>query len=188
VEVVMSIETFLLEIENRKKRDLAKLDKELDEKGTAIQNQRDAQIKEIQERFAIEAKLKSERESARIIESARLEAKKILFDAVNSNLESAFEVIKQEIAKYVKSPHYKKTLETMVNTSKKKLGQNITVHCREEDHAALKEIGVTVGTTIQTSGGIIAENKEGTKELDLTFDELLRTHEDEVKSFLTERT
>ena len=70
----MSIETFLLEIENRKKSDLENLSKELDEKVTIIQNQRDTQIKEIHERFANEAKLKSEREFARIIESAKLQA------------------------------------------------------------------------------------------------------------------
>jgi len=184
----MSIETFLIEIENRKKKDLARLHKELDEKGTAIQNQRDTQIKEIQERFTNEAKFKSEREFARIIESARLQAKKILFDAINANLESAFDVIKQEVKNYVKLPQYKKTLETMVNTSKKKLGQNIIVHCREEDRTVLKEMGVTIGSSIQTLGGIIAENKDGTKEIDLTFEELLRTHEDEIKGFLTERT
>ena len=165
----MSIETFLLEIENRKKRDLARLNKELDEKGTAIQKQRDAQIKEIQEHFANEAKLKSERELARIIESARLQAKKILFDAINANLESAFDVIKQEIKNYVKSSQYKKTLETMVNISKKKLGQKIMVHCREEDRTVLKEMGVTIGSTIQTLGGIIAENNDGTKEIDRIF-------------------
>lgn len=184
----MSIETFLLEIENRKKRDLASLNKELDEKGTTIQNQRDLQIREIQERFANEGKIKSEREFARIIESARLQAKKILFDAINANLESAFDTIKQEVEKYRKLPQYKQTLETMVNTSKKKLGQNIIVHCREEDRASLKEMDVTLGSSIQTLGGIIAENKDGTKELDLTFDELLRTHEDEVKGFLTEKS
>ncbi len=184
----MSIETFLLEIENRKKRDLASLNKELDEKGTTIQNQRDLQIREIQERFANEGKIKSEREFARIIESARLQAKKILFDAINANLESAFDTIKQEVEKYRKLPQYKQTLETMINTSKKKLGQNIIVHCREEDRASLKEMDVTLGSSIQTLGGIIAENKDGTKELDLTFDELLRTHEDEVKGFLTEKS
>ncbi len=184
----MSIETFLLEIENRKKRDLEKLNKELDEKGTAIQNERDAQIREIKENFANEAKLKSEREFARIIEAAKLQAKKILFDAINANMDSAFNVIKQEIKKYTKTPQYKKTLETMVKTSKKKLDQKITVHCREEDRTVLKEMGVTVGSSIQTLGGIVAENKDGTKELDLTFEELLRTHEDQVKDFLTEKT
>ena len=118
----------------------------------------------------------------------RLQAKKIMFDAINENLESAFDVIKQEIKNYVKLSQYKKTLEIMVNTSKKKLDQNIIVHCREEDRTVLKEMGVTIGSTIQTLGGIIAENNDGTKEIDLTFEELLRTHEDEVKGFLTERT
>ena len=33
-------------------------------------------------------------------------------------------------------------------------------------------------------GGIIAEDNEGKKEFDLTFEELLRTSEDKVKSFL----
>jgi V/A-type H+-transporting ATPase subunit E len=188
VEFVMSIETFLLEIENRKKRDLEKLSRQLDEKGTAIQNERDTQIKKIKEDFANEAKLKSEREVARIIEAARLQAKKILFDAINANMESAFNVIKQEIEKYTKTPQYKKTLEAMVKISNKKLDQNIIVHCSEEDHIVLKEMEVTIGSSIQTLGGIIAENKDGTKELDLTFEELLRTHEDEVKGFLTERT
>ena len=103
-------------------------------------------------------------------------------------MESTFNVIKQEIKNYVKSPEYKKTLETMAKTSKKKLGQNITIHCSEEDSAVLKEMGVTIGSSIQTLGGIIAENKDGTKELDLTFEELLRTHEDQVKDFLTEKT
>lgn len=184
----MSIETFLLEIENRKKRDLEKLNKELDEKGTAIQNERDAQIREIKEDFVNEAKLKSEREFARMIEAAKLQAKKILFDAINANMDSAFNVIKEEIKKYTKTSQYKKTLETMVKTSKKKLDKNITVHCREEDRTVLKEMGVTVGSSIQTLGGIVAENKDGTKELDLTFEELLRTHEDQVKDFLTEKT
>jgi len=103
-------------------------------------------------------------------------------------MEYAFNVIKQEIEKYTKTPQYKKTLETMVKTSTKKLDQNITVHCREEDRTVLKEMGVIIGSSIQTLGGIVAENKDGTKELDLTFEELLRTREDEVKGFLTERT
>jgi len=75
----------------------------------------------------------------------------------------------------------------MIAASKKKLGQSIVIHCRDEDKAILKDLGVTVGKSIKTLGGIIAENNEGTKELDLTFEELLRTHEDQIKSFLSER-
>jgi len=184
---VMSIETFLLEIENRKKREIESLEKDLTEKKSKLQTEMNITVKEIQEKFANEAKIKSEREYARIIEAAKLQEKKIMFDAINANMQSAFEVIKQKIANYTRSTQYKKVLETMVNSSKKKLGQSIVVHCRDEDKSILKNVGVTVGKSIKTLGGIVAENKEGTKELDLTFEELLRTHEDEVKSFLSER-
>ena len=183
----MSIETFLLEIENRKKREIESLEKDLGEKKAKLQAEMNHTVKEIQERFANEARVKAEREHSRIIEAAKLQAKKIIFDAINSNMQSAFNVIKQEIETYAKSPQYKKALETMVDTSKKKLGKTIVVHCREEDKTILKDLGVTTGKSIKTLGGIIAENKEGTKELDLTFEELLRTHEDQIKNFLSER-
>ncbi len=183
----MSIETFIQEIENRRRKEIETLDKDLQEKKSNLQNETNATIKEIQERFAREAKIKSEREQARIIESAKLQAKKIMFDAINANMQSAFAVITKEIENYTKSPQYKKALETMIASSKKKLGQNIVVHCREEDKSILKELGVTTSKSIKTMGGIIAENKEGTRELDLTFEELLRTNEDQVKSFLSEK-
>lgn len=183
----MSIETFVLEIENREKKDIENLDAELAQKKAALQNKRDAAIRETQESASKEAKTKSEREVARLVESARLQAKKILFDAINANLGSAFDVIKQELKNYTKTPQYKKTLEGMVNSAKKKIEQNIVIHCRDEDNSLLKNMGATIGSSIQTLGGIVAENKDGTKELDLTFEELLRTHEDEVKGLILER-
>jgi len=183
----MSIETFIQEIENRKQKEIEGLEKDLAEKKSKLQSEMTNTIKEIQERFSAEAKIKSEREQARIIEASKLQAKKIMFDAINVNMQSAFAVIQQEIENYTRSPQYKKSLETMVSNSKKKLGQDIIVHCREEDKSILKELGVTTSKSIKTLGGIIAENKEGTRELDLTFEELLRTNEDQVKSFLSEK-
>lgn len=183
----MSIETFLLEIENRKKKEIGSLDKDLVEKKSKLQTELNITVKEIQEKFANEAKVKSEREYARILEAGKLHAKKIIFDVINANMQSAFDVIRKEVENYVKSPQYKKALETMVNSSKKKLGQNIVVHCRDEDKSVLKDMGVATGKSIKTLGGIVAENQQGTKELDLTFEELLRTNEDQIKSFLSER-
>jgi vacuolar-type H+-ATPase subunit E/Vma4 len=183
----MSIETFIQEIESRKRKELEGLEKDLAEKKSKLQSEMNNTIKEMQERFSSEAKIRSEREQARIIEASKLQAKKIMFDAINANMQSAFAVIQQEIENYTKSAQYKKALETMITNSKKKLGQNIIVHCREEDKPILKELGVTTSKSIKTLGGIIAENKEGTRELDLTFEELLRTNEDQVKSFLSEK-
>ena len=77
-------------------------------------------------------------------------------------------------------------LQKLVDYSKKVLAKEIMVHCREEDKSFFTD-GAEVSSTIQTLGGFIAENKEGTKELDLTFEELLRNNEDEIKNTILEK-
>ena len=46
---------------------------------------------------------------------------------------------------------------------------------------------LSLGSSIKTIGGIFVEDINRTRELDLTFEELLRTHEDDLKNFLLER-
>jgi len=129
----LSIDTFLHEIENRKKKDIENLDKELADKKSATEIKKNTAIKELQEHYSTEAKIKSEREASRIVEAGKLEAKKILFDAINKNLVSTLDVIKQDLSNYTKTLEYKKVLQKMVETSKKLLDKKILVHCREED-------------------------------------------------------
>jgi len=181
-----TIETLIGEIQERKRKDLELLDNELAEKKASAQKTTDNTIREIQARFSSEAKIKSEREEARLVEAARLQAKKILFDAINTNLSSALKIVEQELKNYTKTAEYKKQLETIINVSKKKLGKDIVVHCREEDRSFLEGMGVTVGSTIQTIGGVVVENKQNTKEIALTFEELLRIDEDEITGCLME--
>ena len=82
----MSIETFIQEIESRKRKEIDTLEKDLQEKKSKLQSEMNQTVHEISERFSHEAKIKSEREQARIIESARLQAKKIMFEAISSAL------------------------------------------------------------------------------------------------------
>ena len=182
----MNIENYVAEIQGRKKREIESLDIRLAEEKAAIQIKKDSAIKEIQEYYTNDARLKSEREEARIVEAARLQAKKILFDAINLNLDSAFVIIKEKLRAFTESADYKVALQKMVVSAKKHLGPNISIICRERDRSALTDMGVKVIKTIQTIGGLIAENENGSKELDLTFEELLRIHEDEVKGSILE--
>jgi V/A-type H+-transporting ATPase subunit E len=182
----MSIETFIEETKRRKEKELEALAGRLAEEKTALRTKTDNTIKAMHEYFSNEAKLKSEREAARIIEAARLQARKMLFDAININVDSAFEVINAQLRSYTKSDEYNESLHKMIATAKKNLGPNIKVHCREQDRACLSDLGITVVKTIQTIGGVLTENENGSKELDLTFEELLRIHEGEVKSSIME--
>jgi len=89
---------------------------------------------------------------------------------------------------YVQNPEYKNLLKKMVNYAKNTLGPDIIIHCREKDNSIVKGMNIPIGeSSINTLGGILAENKEGTMELDLTFEELLRSKEDNIKGFLLER-
>ena len=117
----MSVDTFIKEIQTRKKNDLAELDKKLSDKESQIDSQKSAAVKELKEDYVNEAKTKAEREGARIIEAGKLEAKKILFDAINKNLDSTFDVIKKELEGYSKKPEYQKVLQKLVDYSKKVL-------------------------------------------------------------------
>ena len=182
----MSIDQFVNEIQNRKKNDLASLDKKLSDKKSETNAKKNSAVKELKDNYANEAKTKAEREGARIVEAGKLEAKKILFDAINKNLDSTFDVIKKELDDYSKKPEYKKVMQKLVDYSKKMLAKELVVHCREEDKSFFKS-GVKVGSTIQTIGGFVAENKEGTMEIDLTFEELLRNNEDEIKNTILEK-
>ena len=182
----MSIEIFIQEIESRKKSDMSTLEKELNEKKSEIEDKKNTVVQELKDNYEKEAKSRSDREAARILEGGKLEAKKILFDAINKNLDSTFEIIKKDLEEYTQNSEYKNILEKMIKTSKNALGETITIHFKEQDKSLFNGSDVTLGSTIQTLGGIIAENSDGTKELDLTFEELLRNNEDEIKTSILE--
>ena len=103
----MSIESFIREIESRKKTEIESFEKEFNDKKTELETKKNETIKDLSENYDKESKTRSERESARIIESGKLEAKKILFDAINKNLDSTFNIIRQDLVEYTKKSEYK---------------------------------------------------------------------------------
>jgi vacuolar-type H+-ATPase subunit E/Vma4 len=182
-----NLDTLILEIEKRKKNEINHLETALAKAKKEIEQTKETKIKEMQDHYLNEAKTKSNREAARIVESAKLKAKKILFEAINANMDTTFKTIKNEMKTFAQKPEYRETLQRMVIYAKNTLGPDILVHCREGDRFVLGEMNVPIGSPINTLGGIIAEDMDGKKELDLTFEELLRTCEDKVKGFLLDR-
>src|SRR6187200_2568213 len=98
-----ALNTFEEEIQDRKRKELAILNSLLDEKKE--------RLTEIKEKYDSESDNKAKREFARITESARLDAKKILFDAINSTMSTALDSIKVELKNDTKKADYKKRLE-----------------------------------------------------------------------------
>ncbi|WP_148686564.1 V-type ATP synthase subunit E [Candidatus Nitrosocosmicus hydrocola] len=182
-----ALNTFDEEIQDRKKKELSILNSLLDDKKAKIEAIKAEKVKDIKEKYENEAENKSQREYSRITESARLESKKILFDVINTNMDSAFDSIKHELKSFTKKSEYKKTLERMVLFAKREFGDDVIIRCRESDITIVKDLKTNLGPQLSTIGGIIAVDKTGTRELDLTFEELLENHEDEIKNFLYEK-
>jgi V/A-type H+-transporting ATPase subunit E len=182
-----NLDTIILEIEKRKENEINHLETALAKAKKETEQAKETKLRDLQDQYLNEAKTKSNREAARIVESAKLKAKKILFEAINANMDTTFKTIENEMKTFAQKPEYRETLLRMVSHAKNTLGTDIIIHCREGDRSVLGEMNVPTGSSINTLGGIIAEDNEGKKELDLTFEELLRTSEDKVKGFLLEK-
>ncbi len=91
------LDIFIQEIENRKEREISLLESTLAEKKAEIKHKKESTIKELQDLYTQEAKVKSQKESARIVEAAKLTAKKILFEAINAKMDSTFDIIQKEM-------------------------------------------------------------------------------------------
>jgi vacuolar-type H+-ATPase subunit E/Vma4 len=182
----MSIGPFIDEIENSKKKKLKDLGDRLSREQTAMQSKADLAIKEAQAHFSMEAEIRSQQEATRIIEAARLQAKKLIFDAMNIKLDSIFVDIKEEIRNYTETKEYESTLKKMLLVAQTNLGKNIGVECREKDRPILSKSGANISKAIQSLGGLTAVSSDRTKGLDLTFEELFRVHEDEIRAMIME--
>ena len=64
----MSIESFIREIEDRKKSEIKSLESEFNLKTAEIETEKNATLQELSENYEKESKIRSDREAARIIE------------------------------------------------------------------------------------------------------------------------
>jgi vacuolar-type H+-ATPase subunit E/Vma4 len=181
----MSVEALLSEVEEKRKKTVAMLEAEYSAKKDEVSRKANEQKAYIADSSKREADSLTQRERIRIGGAAKLQSKKMMFDATEKMLENNVAALKEVLADYADSKEYNEMLAKMVKYAKRRLGGNITVWGREKDSAALKKHDVKVGSTyLETMGGFKATNASGTLELDLTFEELLRSREEEARAFM----
>ena len=178
----MAAETLLREVEDKRKKALDSLDAEYAAKIDDVKKRAEQEKQRIQETAKRQAQELSQREKIRIDGAAKLQAKKMIFDATEKMLESNLGALKQTLAEWASSKEYQDLLPKMVKYASKRLGGEIRVICRQADAVALKKAGVEIASSnLNAIAGFKAERKDGTLELDLTFDEILRGREEDVR-------
>ena len=179
----MAAESLLREVEEKRKKTVEMLESEYAAKKAEVTTRANEQRKYISDTSKKEAAVLVQREHIRIIGAAKLQAKKMVFDATEKMLESNLALLKQSLSDFAGTKEYPEILSKMVAYASKRLGGNIRVRCRSSDAAILKKLGVKeISPNLESIGGFKATNTDGTLELDLTFEELLRNREEEARA------
>jgi vacuolar-type H+-ATPase subunit E/Vma4 len=178
----VAAETLLREVEDKRKGALESLESEYTARIDQVKRRAEQQIQAIQEDAKREAQDQAQREKIRIDGAAKLQAKKLIFGATEKMLESNLGAVKRSLAEWAQTKEYQDLLPRLARYASNRLGGEISVICRPSDAQILKNAGVEVAASnLNSIGGFKAEKKDGTLELDLTFEEILRNREEEIR-------
>lgn len=182
----MSLERLVAEIESRAQEQIAQEQARFAKDQAAIQADRSRRIGALRSDILSRAGQEAARERTRRVAGARLEAKKLGYDFQEARTQGLLEAVKGQLAKYTGSPDYPKLLRRMYSVAASRLGKELKVRGRVEDAKVLRSIAGTGydDRALAVSGGFVAETVDGSRRLNLTFDELLRLREDELRSLL----
>ena len=179
----VAAEALLGEVEEKRKKTIEMLETEYSAKKDEVAKRAAEQKSYIVDSSRKQAAAVSQRERIRIAGAAKLKAKKMVFDATERMLEANVEALRQVLADFAGTEDYQEMLPKMVAYASKRLGGSISVHSRPDDASALKKLGVKVSSSdLASMGGFKATNLDDTLELDITFEELLRSREDEARA------
>jgi V/A-type H+/Na+-transporting ATPase subunit E len=180
---MMGVDALLKEVEDRRKKAIDALDAEYMAKKEEVKKVTDEQLAYVRESAKREAEALSQKETTRVEGASKLQGKKMIFDATERLLESNISALKDALAELADSPAYHELLARMARYASKRLDGKILVSCRKGDEAALKAAGAKIASAdLNAMGGFKADSEDGTLELDLTFEEILRSREDEVRA------
>ncbi|HEV2317941.1 MAG TPA: V-type ATP synthase subunit E family protein [Thermoplasmata archaeon] len=182
----MSLERLLAEIQERGERDLAEATAKFEADKGRILADRDDRIGSTRMRLAQQAEAEARREKTQRIAGARMQARKLEYEAQERALESSLGAVRDLLREFTNSDEYDQVLGRMYAYAVDQLGKDVRISGRSEDAAALKgAAGKSFDATPRAIlGGLVAETADGERRLNLSLDELLRLREDKVRELL----
>jgi vacuolar-type H+-ATPase subunit E/Vma4 len=182
----MSLESLVEEIRLRAEAELRTTVEHEQAEEAKIVADRDRRIAEIRTASQRATEIESARERAQRIAAAKLQSRKMLYEAREKRLEEGLAETRELLAGFTSSPTYPAVLKRMVEVAGSALGKGARISGRGEDAAVLaKAAGKAFDATARPIvGGLVAETPDGSRRLNLSFNELLRLREDAVRELL----
>jgi vacuolar-type H+-ATPase subunit E/Vma4 len=182
----MTLEALVEEIRRRGEAEMQAITASQTAELSQIAKERDAKIAEIKDASARATDTEVAREKAQRIAAAKLQSRKMLYEAREKRLEEGLQETRELLTNFTSTPAYANVLKRMTDAANSSLGKQVRISGRAEDSAALAKVaGKSFDPTPRPIlGGLIAETPDGSRRLNLSFDELLRLREDQVRELL----
>jgi vacuolar-type H+-ATPase subunit E/Vma4 len=182
----MGLETLVAEIRARGEAELRAVEEARDAEAAKISADRDQKIRRIRAEAQRAGETEVARERAQRIAAAKLKSRKLLYEAREARLQGGVAATRTLLSDYTRSDAYPALLKRMVDAATDAFGKQLRIRGRTEDAAKLQKAAGKAfdPTPIPILGGLVAETVDGTRRLNLSFDELLRLREDRVRELL----
>lgn len=182
----MSLERLVEEIRQKAEAEIAHERLRLDVERAAVAKERDERVSAIRAEAAHQADLDVSRERAQRIARAKLESRKKVFEARERRMARRLDATRRLLAEYTETDEYGVLLKRLYGYAVQELGRQVRVSGRAEDASQLRTIakGNFADEPASVLGGLIAATPDGSRRLNLSFDELLRLREDRVREIL----
>ncbi len=182
----MTLETLVGEIRRLGEAELVAIERARTAEAARIAAERDRKVDEVRAQAARSTELEATRERAQRLAAAKLQSRKLLYEAREERLEGAVRETRTLLEEYTRSNQYPAVLRRMLASATDALGKQVRVRGRADDAAVLSKVaGKAFDPTPEPIvGGLVAETTDGSRRLNLSFDELLRLREDKVRELL----
>ncbi len=112
--------------------------------------------------------------------AAKLDAKKIVAEGKEAAVLAAIDALYEELKNFTKTKRYGDWLSRLAKEAEKELGKDIIIHVRKGHGKYLKSKKVV--EDLDSVGGLIAETKDGSVRLNLTFESIISKKEDLLRA------
>jgi vacuolar-type H+-ATPase subunit E/Vma4 len=183
----MSLERLVEEIRLRGEEEIKAERGRASSESTKIAQEKERRVAEILQESERTAANEANRERTQRVASARLAARKLGYEARERQMADALAQSRALLKSFTEESEYAAVLKRMYALATDELGKAVKIYGRTEDTAALKALA---GKNFDDRrapilGGLIAETADGSRRLNLSFDELLRLREDRLRDLLS---
>ncbi|HZY93060.1 MAG TPA: V-type ATP synthase subunit E family protein [Thermoplasmata archaeon] len=182
----MSLERLVEEIRQRAEAEIAGERERRDTEAAKLRAEGSRRVEAIRSESRKQGELEIARERAQRLARAKLDARKRVFEARERRMGRLLGSTRDVLSDVTSSAEYGPLLKRLYSYAVQSLGKQVKVRGRAEDAALLKTIAKSgfVADPVAILGGLLAETADGSRRLNLSFDELLRLREDQVRDLL----